>query len=126
MRDQVFTTGGPAGPAAINQDETALMKSENARVTLRNATSTAGMANQTSDYFKKNGLNVIEVNNAEKVYTETQIYIYNAKPYTAEYLAKAMSVTTARIITQYQPDAKSDIVVIIGQDWARKNPMGTK
>lgn len=126
VRDQVFTTGGPAGPAAVNQDELALMKSENARVTLRNATTTVGLANQTTDYFKKIGLNIIETSNADKVFTETQIYIYNGKPYTAKYLAATFNVPTSRIITQYQADTKTDIVVIIGQDWARKNPMSNK
>jgi len=124
VRDQVFTTGGPAGPAAINQDEITLMKSENARVVLRNASTTVGLANQTTDYFKKNGLNITETNNAERAYTETLIYIYNGKPYTAKYLAATMNVPTSRIITQYQSNSASDIVVIIGQDWARKNPMG--
>jgi LCP family protein required for cell wall assembly len=126
VRDQVFTTGGPAGPAAISQDELSLMKSENASVSLRNASTTVGLANQTTDYFKKNGLNIVETNNAERAYPETLIYIYNGKPYTAKYLAVTMGVPTSRIITQYQPDSKSDIVVIIGQDWARKNPMSTK
>ena len=91
---------------------------------LRNASTTVGLANQTTDYFKKNGLNITETNNAERAYTETLIYIYNGKPYTAKYLAATMNVPTSRIITQYQPDSKSDIVVILGQDWARKNPMG--
>ncbi len=123
VRDEVFTTGGPAGPAATNKDEAALMKSENARVTLRNGSSTAGLANQTSDYFKQNGLNIVEVANADKAYNETTITIYNGKPYTAAYLAKVMNVPTSRITTTYTPDAKTDIVVLIGQDWARKNPM---
>lgn len=126
VRDQIFTTGGPASPAAVNQDELALVKAENARVSLRNGSSTTGLANQTNDYFKKNGLNIVETSNADKVYTSTTITIYNGKPYTAAYLAKVMNVPTANVITQYTPDAKTDIIVVLGQDWARKNPMGTK
>jgi LCP family protein required for cell wall assembly len=126
VRDQIFTTGGPASPASVNQDELALVKAENARVSLRNGSSTTGLANLSSDYFKKNGLNIVETSNADKVYTNTTITIYNGKPYTATYLAKVMNVPTAQIIEQYTPDAKTDIIVVLGQDWARKNPMGTK
>ena len=126
VRDQIFTTGGPASPAAVNQDELALVKTENAKVMLRNGSSTTGLANLTSEYFKKNGLNITEANNAEKVYTQSTITIYNGKPYTAQYLAKVMNLTTAQIVEQYTPDSKTDIIVVLGQDWARKNPMGTK
>jgi polyisoprenyl-teichoic acid--peptidoglycan teichoic acid transferase len=126
VRDEIFTTGGPAGPAAINQDELNLMKTEGAKVSLRNATTTVGLANQTTDFLKKAGVNIIDTNNADKVYTETMIYIYTGKPYTAKYLATTFNVPTSRVITQYQPDNPSDIVVFIGQDWARKNPMTNK
>jgi hypothetical protein len=126
VRDEIFTSGGPAGPAAINQDELALMKSEGTKIALRNGSTTTGLANLTSEYFKKNGLNIVETSNADKVYNQTTITIYNGKPYTAAYLAKVMNVPTAQIVEQYTPDSKTDILVVIGQDWARKNPMGTK
>ena len=126
VRDEVFTTGGPAGPAAGNQDELALVKTEGAKVSLRNGSSTTGLANLTSEYFKKVGLNIVETSNADKVYNQTMITIYNGKPYTAAYLAKVMNVPTVQIVQQYTPDSKTDIIVVIGQDWARKNLMGTK
>lgn len=126
VRDQVFTTGGPASPAALTSDEMELVKAENARVSLLNGTTTTGMASQTAEYFKKNNLNITASGNAEKVYNDTYIYIYNGKPYTLSYLAKVMNVTSAHIVNQYNPDAKVDLQVIIGLDWARKNPMGNK
>jgi polyisoprenyl-teichoic acid--peptidoglycan teichoic acid transferase len=126
LRDQIFTTGGPAGPAAISQDEATLLKAENARVSFRNGTTSMGMATTTADYFKKNGVNVVETANADKAYPNTMIYINGSTPYTAAYLAKIMNVATGQVVSQYQADAKQDIVVIIGQDWARKNPIGAK
>jgi hypothetical protein len=124
VRDSVFTTGGPVSPSALTSDQTELVKSENARVSLLNGTTTAGMANQTAEYFKKNNINVTSSGNAEKVYSDTYIYVYNGKPYTLSYIAKVMNVSNAHIVNQYNPDAKVDLQVIIGLDWARKNPMG--
>lgn len=126
VRDQVFTTGGPASPATVDKDPTVLVKKEGAQVAFRNGTSTPGIATQTTDYFKKNGVNVIETTNADKIYNDSMIYIYTGKPYTAAYLASVFNIPTTRIINQYQPDSKADIVVVIGQDWVRKNPMSNK
>jgi len=124
LRDKIFTTGGPAGPAALDKDPVALMKTENAKVSIRNGSTTMGLATQTTDYLKNQGVNVVETGNADRAYTNTQIYIYTGKPYTAAYLANLMNVPAGQIINQYQPDSNVDIVVIVGQDWAQKNPMG--
>ena len=123
LRDEIFTTGGPAGPAAVNQDAAALMKAENAKVSFQNGSTTVGLATQTSDYFKNLGVNVTQTGNADRAVTNTQIYIYNGKPYTAAYLAKIMKVPSSQIINQYKPDGDADIMVVIGQDWARANSM---
>ena len=122
LRDEIFTTG-PASPAAVNQDSVALMKAENARVAINNGSTTVGLATQTSDYFRNLGVNVTETGNADRAFTNTQIYIYSGKPYTAAYLAEAMNVPSSQIVNQYQPDANVDIMVVIGQDWARDNPI---
>ena len=37
LRDEIFTTGGPAGPAAVDKDAAVLMKAENARVSVKMA-----------------------------------------------------------------------------------------
>ncbi len=123
LRDEIFTTGGPAGPAAVNQDAAALMKAENARVTFLNGSTTVGLATQTTDFFKNLGVNVTQTGNADRAVTNTQIYIYSGKPYTAAYLANILKVASSQIINQYKPDGDADITVVIGQDWARANPM---
>ena len=66
---------------------------------------------------------MVETGNADRAYTNTQIYIYNGKPYTAAYLADIMKVPSSQIVNQYQPDGNLDIMVVIGQDWATTNPM---
>ena len=106
VRDEIFTTGGPASPAAVGTDTLALMKSENARVSFRNGSTTIGLATQTTDYFKNLGVNIVETGNADKAYTNTMIYINGSTPYTAAYLAKVMNVATGQIISQYTPGFK--------------------
>ncbi len=123
LRDQVFTTGGPVGPAAVAQDPKELAVAENARITVLNGSAVGGMAAKTGTYLKDQGLNVIEEGNADQVYQNSTIIIYSAKPYTVSFLASMMEVGNARILNQYSPDAQTDVSVILGRDWAQKNPM---
>ncbi len=123
VRDEVFTTGGPVGPAAVGQDAKALADAEKARITVLNGSGTGGIAAKTSAYLKDQGLNVVKEGNADRFYTDTTIVLYSGKPYTAAFLASMMNVNNGRILNQYSADANSDIAIILGQDWARKNPM---
>jgi len=123
LRDQIFTTGGPLSPAAVtNGDPTALMKSEAARVSVRNGTPTPGLASRTSDYFKSLGMNVVEEISTDPTTTSTLID-YTGKPYTLAYLAKMMNIPTSRIYSRYDPTSKIDVAVVLGNDWDNKNPM---
>ena len=38
-------------------------------------------------------------------------------------LASVMKVSTANIFSRFDPNAQVDVVVILGEDWARENPM---
>jgi LCP family protein required for cell wall assembly len=123
IRDQVFTADGPVGPASIGQDPKALADAEQARIAVLNGSSTNGIAAKTSSYLKDQGLNVTQEGTADRSYQSTTIILYNGKPYTVSLLASLMNVTNANIINQYNPDSNIDVSVVIGQDWARKNPM---
>jgi hypothetical protein len=121
-RDEVFTTGGPVSPAAVTGDTTELMKQENARLSVQNATYTAGLASETATYFKEQGMNVVEETNAEL--TSTSMLIdYTGKPYTLNFLAKMMNIPTTRIYSRFDPNAQFDVAVVLGEDWAASNPM---
>jgi hypothetical protein len=98
------------------------MKTENARISVSNGTLTPGLAARTSTYFKSLGLNVVEETNAEQGLYSTLID-YSGKPYTLQYLAKMMGIPTNRIYNRYDPNATTDIAVILGNDWVNKNPM---
>jgi hypothetical protein len=128
-RDEVFANTSEAGPAPLIQptqvvgNPAQLMKSEKARLAVRNGTATAGLAKDSSDYFTKQGLDVVDQSNADQTYATSLIYVYNSKPYTVRYLADLMKVPDSRIFNKFNPDSKFDVEVILGVDWAYKNPL---
>lgn len=122
VRDEVFTTGGPVGPAAVAEDPAELMRAEAARVSLQNGTMVPGLAGKTSELLKPDGLNVIEETNADGIYEFTTIFVYGPKPYTVQYLIQKMGLENVRVVNRYDPNAAFDIAVALGNDWAAKNP----
>jgi hypothetical protein len=61
--------------------------------------------------------------NADRAYSQTVLIDYSGKPYTLSRLAELMNVDTNNIYSRYDPNAQVDVVVIVGEDWARSNPM---
>jgi LCP family protein required for cell wall assembly len=96
---------------------------ENARVSLRNGTFTAGLAAQTGDYLAGKDINVISVSNADQIYLQTTIINYSGKPYTLGFLSEILSVPPGKIYQRFDPDSGEDILVILGEDWAEQNDM---
>lgn len=126
IRDEVFTTGGPVGPAAVAQDPAELMKAENARISVQNGTQTPGLASRTSQYFKSLGINVVEETNAE-LKSSTVLIMYSSKPYTAAYLAKMMNIPDSHIFSRSDPpNPQIDLAVILGNDWVTMTPTPPK
>jgi polyisoprenyl-teichoic acid--peptidoglycan teichoic acid transferase len=122
LRDEVFTTGGPVGPAmAGDLDE--LVKTEQARVIVQNGTGTAGLASRTSEYLRSINMNIVEESNADRIYERTTLVILNGKPYTARKLAELMNIDTGYVQNRFDPDAGADLIIILGNDWVNNNPM---
>lgn len=138
IRDEVFATGGVESPVVdlgtsttaqsgstvvASQDPAQMAQAEQARISVQNGTQTAGIAQTTGDYLKSQGLNIIEETNADQIYDTTTIIIYNGKPYTIDYLAQLMNVPNSHIYNRYDPNAYTDVVVILGNSWVSSNPM---
>jgi LCP family protein required for cell wall assembly len=128
VRDQVFsTTPGEGGEAPVatlyvsNPDE--LRQAENATVSVFNATTTAGLASQTSDYLKSNGINVTNTGNAQENSDSTVIIDYTGKPYTVQYLVDLLKIQPNSIYSRYDPNSQTDIAILLGKDWADNNTM---
>jgi hypothetical protein len=125
MRDQMFAEGSTAAaPIALNTGDPAeLAKTEAARVEILNATGIGGLAESTAEYFKSQGLNIVNVGSSNESYTYTTIMVHNSTPYALAYLSSVMQVPNSRIFNKFDPNGTADITVYLGNDWANSNPM---
>lgn len=123
LRDEIFSTSGAVGPAAVGGDEQALMEAEAARVSVQNGTGVEGIAGRTAEWLRTQNINVVDESNADQLYDTTTIFIYNGKPYTVRYLSHIMGLENPRVYNRYDPNAPYDIAVVIGADWANTNTM---
>jgi polyisoprenyl-teichoic acid--peptidoglycan teichoic acid transferase len=121
LRDGVFGEGDILGPVAEGEMRE-IIAEEGARVSVRNASSHAGLAARTADWLRQQGFNVVEEANAE--YTVfSQIYVYNGTPYALKYFAEAAGITSLNIYYYDDVDLGFDLIFILGDDWANNNPM---
>jgi LCP family protein required for cell wall assembly len=123
LRDELFTNTGPASPAAADMDLNSLVKEEGARVAVYNGSVTAGLAAETAEYLKSQGLNVVQADNAQKATPYTEIVFYSGKPYSVKYLVDLMKIDNIRIFHVNDPASPVDIAVTLGDQWANDNPM---
>lgn len=122
VRDEVFATSGPLAPAIVSTDPAALMKAENAKISVRNGSYQDGIAQASGQWFQQQGFNVIEVGN-EKPTDATYIIDITGKPYTVQYLTSLLKLQNAQIRnSNYDPNSNVDVIVVLGNDWARNNP----
>jgi LCP family protein required for cell wall assembly len=123
-RDEAYANTEPFNQASpVAGDPVKLMKGENARIAVHNGTKQTGLANRTAEYFKKQGLEVVDQSTTDQAYATSLIYVNTSKPYTVRYLADLMKIPDSRIFNKFNPEAKFDVEVILGSDWASKNPL---
>jgi LCP family protein required for cell wall assembly len=121
LRDQVF--GGARSPLAAQNDLTALMQADGARVRVLNGTYSAGLETSTGQYLQTLGVPVTEVGAADGAYPNTVIVLYSPKLYTMKFLQTVFGVNdNARILVNPDPAATVDVEVRVGQDWANSHP----
>jgi hypothetical protein len=129
--DKIFG-GGSLTPAATG-NQAQLIQQEGARVLVINASNVNGIAQKTADYLKSQGLNVIGPGNMadypDKYYypplpTRSMLIVHTGKPYAVKYLMTLMKFDSAnQFQLVFNPAAPADIMVVIGADWAKTNPM---
>lgn len=124
VRDATFATGGPMGPGIVSADPTELLKQEQAKVSIRNGSYKTGLAESSGEYFRSQGLNVIEVGN-DNPSDASYVIDITGKPNTISYLVGALRLSPAQIRNAaYDPNSPVDVIVVLGNDWANQNPMG--
>ncbi|MEJ5226148.1 MAG: LCP family protein, partial [Anaerolineales bacterium] len=124
LRDEIFTTGGPISPAAQGANAQELMKLEGARVFVQNGTYTEGLGARTAEYLKSLGVNVVGTGNADGYYANSTLIDLTGKPYTLNYLRQLFNMSLpAQFVSRFDINAPNDVILIVGDDWARNNPM---
>jgi len=123
LRDEIFSSSGAIGPAAVSEDINVLVATEAARISVQNGSTTEGLAGRTAEWMRGLKLNIVDESNAGEVFDTTTIFIYNGKPYTVQYLANMMGLQNPRVYNRYDPNASYDIAVVLGTDWAASNTL---
>ncbi len=125
LRDEIFTSTGPASPVAetVVSDPAEMINQEGAAVSTLNGTYTAGLASKTGEYLKNQGINVTVTGNAQELSEYTTIIDYSGKPYTVKHLVDLMNIDQDHIFSRYDPNSEVDIAILLGADWVENNTM---
>lgn len=123
LRDTIFSTGGSQAPVASPASNSTLVRDEAARIVIRNGTTVEGLANRTAQYLRDQGMNIVQVENVNQNLSITTIEIYNSKPYSLKFIADLMKVQATNIWNKFDPNIGADIIVYLGNDWAKNNPI---
>lgn len=122
LRDTFFAKEPVTNPETVtNLSSDDRIGEEDASITIRNGTFTAGLAANTSEYLQSKELRVVDVANADQIYEQTTIIDYTGKPYTVEYLVNLLNISPGKIYQRFEPDSSVDITIILGEDWAQNN-----
>jgi len=119
LRDEIFTFTSAVGPSVDATDPAEGARQEAARLSVRNGSGIEGLATNTKDYLTDQGLQVLEVGNADRLdYEISRLIVYSDRfPYTVKYLASLLGLQESQILNQVYPDAPVDVAVILGRDW---------
>jgi LCP family protein required for cell wall assembly len=119
LRDEIFTYTSAVGPSVPLEAPAEGARQEGARLAVRNGSGIEGLATQTSEYLTDQGLQVVEVGNADRLdYQVSRIIVYSDRfPYTVRYLASLLGLDAGQILNQAYPDSPVDVAVILGRDW---------
>jgi LCP family protein required for cell wall assembly len=126
LRDQIFTNTGSVAPSVPVDNPAAPAKLEGARITVLNGAGVEGLGSQTADYLKAQGLNVVQVGNADRLdYDKSRLIVQNREfPYTVRYLADLLGLSQSQILNPVTPDTTVDLELILGRDWAIRVQQG--
>jgi len=122
--EALFSDPTPEATSA-DTNHTEKLEAENARVVVYNGTTTEGLATTVAAFLNMQGINTIQVGNADRFdYPRTLISVYADKPATVAWLSEwLIGIGIAEPILQSpsaQPDwieSEVDIAITIGADF---------
>lgn len=118
LRDEVFVSLPPVSQVSINQPIEQLISAEAAKIAVLNGTFTPGLAAQTTELLRSEGLNVTVTDNADQPVSTTTLIDYTGNPYTVQFLVDLLDIRPNRIFHSYDPESDVDIEITLGDDWA--------
>ncbi len=124
LRDEIFTGTGAIRPSYDLAKPEEAAQLEGARVAVLNGAGVEGLATETSEYLREQGLNVVEIANADRLDYEKSRVIVNSQnfPYTLRYLAELLDLSEGQILRPVFPRGDVDLEVILGVDWVYSRP----
>lgn len=117
LRDEIFTASGALGSLAPGTAQEKMI-AENARVSILNGSSQAGLGQETAAYLQGLGVNVVQVNESAQRASLTSITDVSGKPYTMRYLVDLMQIKPMRISADAESGTQADVEILLGDDWS--------
>ena len=121
LRDEIFAASGALGPLTPGNLQEQVL-AEGASVAVYNGSLVNGLAEQTAGYLASQGLQAAAAGNGQAT-TLTTLIDHSGSPFTARFLADLMKISPMKIVYAYDPNSPVDVELILGDDWARTNPM---
>jgi len=122
LRDEIFASSGALAPLTPGSDLERML-AEGARVSIVNQSRTAGLAERTAQFLGSQGVNVANVSEAPQNLATTTLIDHAGKPFSAKYLVDLIGIAPGKIIMDEVPGISGEIEILLGDDWARNNPM---
>lgn len=120
LRDEIFSGTGAIAPSSDPETPLPAAAEENARLAVLNGAGVEGLASETGEFLSAEGLNVVEVANADRLdYQKSRVIVHSQNyPYTLRYLSDLFGLSLGQILTPVVADENVDLVIILGVDWA--------
>ncbi len=117
-RDYIFGLEPVEAPEEVPETEES---AEPATLSVLNGTLTPGLAQSTADFLTANGFTVTNFANANRQDYDSSLIILNRDfPAVADELVAQLGLPRSSVVNGENPTAEYDIVVILGQDYARR------
>ena len=120
LRDEIFTGTGAIAPSVQPELATQAAQEESARVAILNGAGVEGLATETAEFLQGQGLNVVQIANADRLdYDKSRVIVHSQNyPYTIRYLVDLLGLSEGQILQAVFPVPDIDLMVILGGDWA--------
>ncbi len=123
LRDEIFTGTGAIAPTIQDPAATEAAQIESARLAILNGAGIEGLATDTADFLSSQGLNIVQIDNAERLdYEKSRLIVHSQNfPYTLRYLTEMLGLTEGQILRPVTPLPDIDVAVILGWDWVNSD-----